>query len=248
MVFDRCLDQLGAGSQRSLRMKSLVSAAHAIAQAIEDDGVARMGLGREPAYHNRLHMADTLVCMTHLLLAQRLVSADKSADIEVECLALVVMLGHDFLHCGRVNRFPAELESLAVSLLRPILRKQGVLQGDEDVIAHCILKTEPSGVKQSHALIAGRPFDLEDRDCLAVMATEADILASTLQLTGIELTEMLAQEWSTFDPDMGANLLKPASRIYFLEQAALFSSPAAQLLNIDGLKRTQISALKVPAV
>jgi len=46
MVFDRCLDQLGAGPQRSLRMKSLVSAAHAIAQAIEDDGVARMGLGR----------------------------------------------------------------------------------------------------------------------------------------------------------------------------------------------------------
>jgi hypothetical protein len=244
LVMDRCLWRLGGVQRPSSRMKSLMALARAIADAVEQDGQNRMREQREPAYHNRLHIADTLVSMTHLLLAQRQ-SQSKSQALRVsECLALVVMLGHDFLHTGRVNSFPAELESSAVAQLQPLMLAHGVTTGDMDTIGHCILKTEPSGVKQSHILIADRVFDLDDRDCLAVLVAEADILASTLTATGVPLTDMLAKEWSAFNPALGQSLLQPGSRIYFLENAALFSSPAARVLGIQALKQAELSSLR----
>ena len=174
LVFDRCVQRLGwSADGSSPRLQALTRAAHAIAAEIERDGRARMQQGQEPEYHNRLHIADTLVCMTHLLLAHRQARPGAVVTVDSEYLGLVVMLGHDFLHSGQVNRFPGELESLAVSQLQPILRQHGVQPEDIETIGHCILKTDPTGVRQSHELIVGRPFVLDDRDCLVVLVDEA---------------------------------------------------------------------------
>ena len=171
LVFDRCLQRLGwSTAQASPRLQTLVNCAHEIAANIE--GAARALHAAEPAYHNRLHMADTMVCMTHLLLSQRRTQTTRQADACLECIALVVMLGHDYLHNGKVNRFPAELETIAVEQLTPIMAKHQVAQADQEMIAFCILKTDPSGVKQSHGLVAEREFVLEDRDCLAVLVQD----------------------------------------------------------------------------
>ena len=245
LVFDRCWQRLGGGRcSPSDRVQALMLSAHEVAARIEHDGRARQRRAAEPPYHNRLHIADTLVCMTHLLLAQREVRPQSPVLPVFECLALVVMLGHDYLHNGKVNRFPAELESIAVAQLQPILERHGVARQDLTVLNHCILRTDPSSVKPSHALVAGRAFSLSDRDWLAVLVEEADILASTLMVTAEGLTQSLAKEWTGFDPVMAQGLLQPASRIHFLENAALFSSPAASLLGIQGLKQAQVSAAR----
>jgi hypothetical protein len=245
LVFDRCWQRLGADPRKpSQRVQALIRCAHDVAARIERDGRARQRQGAEPQYHNRLHIADTLVCMTHLLLAQRQVQAPAKVAPISECLALLVMLGHDYLHNGQVNRFPAELETIAVTQLQPILQRHGVAPQDQAMVTHCILKTDPSGVKQSHALIAGRAFRLADRDCLAVLVEEADILASTLMVTSEGLTLSLSKEWESSNPAMAQGLLKPASRIYFLENAALFSSPAACLLGIPVLKQAEVDAVR----
>lgn len=244
LVFDRCLQRLGwASKDASPRLQALTRAAHAIAVEIDQDGAARMQKGQEPEYHNRLHIADTLVCMTHLLLAQRLASPKARVVAEAEYLGLIVMLGHDFLHSGQVNRFAGELEARAVAQLQPILKRHGVAADDIETIGHCILKTDPSGVRQSHELISGRPFVPTDRDCLVVLVTEADILASTLPVTAQRQTERLAHEWSLLNLPAAKTLLQPASRVYFLEKAALFSSPAAGLLGINGFKQAELQQL-----
>lgn len=244
LVFDRCLQRLGWGSDDvSPRLLALTRAAHAIAAATERDGRARMKKGLEPEYHNRLHIADTLVCMTHLLLAQREAQPQVAPQALAEYLGLIVMLGHDYLHSGQVNRFPGELESRAVAQLQPLLKRHGVQSQDVATISHCILKTDPSGVRQSHDLIAGRLFTLEDLDCLVVLVDEADILASTLSVTAVRQTERLAHEWSLLGLPAAKTLLNPASRIYFLEKAALFSSPASALLGINGFKQAELQSL-----
>lgn len=245
MVFDRCWQRLGWNAKKpSVRVQALLRCAHDVAARIERDGRARQRRDAEPQYHNRLHIADTLVCMTHLLLAHRETQPTGLPAQIPECLALLVMLGHDYLHNGKVNRFPAELESIAVAQLQPIMQRHGVSRQDQAVVRHCILKTDPSGVKQSHALIAGRSFGLSDRDCLAVLVEEADILASTLMVTSEGLTRSLSKEWESSNPAMAQGLLKPASRVYFLENAALFSSPAATLLGIPVLKQGEVDAVR----
>ena len=245
LVFDRCWQRLGWNLQASpARVQALIRCAHDIAARIERDARARQRRGAEPQYHNRLHIADTLVCMTHLLLAQREAQSHARPVQVPGCLALVVMLGHDYLHNGQVNRLPTELESIAVAQLQPIMLRHGVSRQDRDTVTHCILKTDPSGVKSAHALIASRPFELADRDCLAVLAEEADILASTLTVTSVGLTLSLSQEWETSNPAMAKGLLQPASRIYFLENAALFSSPAATWLGIPVRKQQEIDAVR----
>lgn len=243
IVFDHCMDRLGwPVSGTDPRIRALVHSAHEIAGNIED--AARQLSEAEPAYHNRLHMADAMVCITHLLLAQREAMPAARTSAWQECVALVVMLGHDYLHNGRVNRFPAELETIAVEQLTPILQSHGVQPQDQDTISYCILKTDPSGVKQSHALVADRAFSLDDRDCLAVLVQEADILGSTLPVTATDLTDSLAREWSLFNPDLAKSLSQPKSRIFFLENAALFSSPAAQHLGIPTIKSAQLEHLR----
>jgi len=245
LVLERCLQRLGplAPATRT-RAQALVQCALDVAALVERDGRDRMAAGREPEYHNRLHMADTMVCMTHLLLSQRRTQTTRQADACLECIALVVMLGHDYLHNGKVNRFPAELETIAVEQLTPIMAKHQVAQADQEMIAFCILKTDPSGVKQSHGLVAEREFVLEDRDCLAVLVQEADILGSTLPVTAPDLTASLASEWSLFNPQLAQSLSQPKSRIFFLENAALFSSTAAQNLGIPTLKATELDQIR----
>lgn len=244
LVFDRCLQRLGRASEGlPARLQALTDAAHAIAAEIERDGLARMKKGLEPQYHNRLHIADTLVSMTHLLLAQRLAAPAVPVQPVGDYLGLIIMLGHDFLHSGEVNRFPGDLESRAVAQLQPILKRHGVTARDCETIGHCILKTDPSGVRQSHELVVGRPFVADDRDCLVVLVTEADILASTLPATAQRQTERLAHEWSLLNLPAAKTLLQPASRVYFLEKAALFSSPAAELLGINGFKQAELQQL-----
>ena len=218
---------------------------HDLSDWLERDGEERRRDGVEPAYHNRLHTADTMVSLTLLLQAQRQLSGrDPVASARHERLSLLAMLAHDLLHDGGVNQFEAQLESRSVQALTPLMQHHGLPGSDQAVVRHLILKTDAQAVPATHKQIAGRPFDLDDLECLTVLVQEADIMASTLPSTGPSLTHHLAEEWTRSNPSQARQLLTPAGRLRFLEHAALFSSPASQLLGAQTARQAQMDALR----
>ena len=245
LVFQRAWLQLALGSPRmGSRVHALQAFGLGVCEQIERDGAQRHTLNAEPAYHNRLHIADTLVCMTYLLKASVHAQVPGANTPQVVALALAIMASHDFLHPGGSNSEPGEFETRAVKDLQPLMQSAGLSERDRQDVAHCILATEPSRVKAFHMDVRSRPFDLRQRDCLAVLVQEADILASTLPQTQQGLTQALSREWGPTQPVAAGNLLLPENRLLFLEHAALFSSPAAKCLGLDRVKVRQVSQIK----
>lgn len=245
LVFERCCHQLALRHDRAgSRTQALLTYARAVVEHVEHDGLSRFARGGEPAYHNRLHIADTLVCMTFLLQASRLLKVPGSDEATHQAMALAIMAGHDFLHPGGSNASPAEFEVRAVQDLQPFMARAALAQEDRETLAYCILATDPSRVKSFHHQIASQPFDLSHPDCMAVLVQESDILGSTLPQTQVGLTRALSQEWSAKQPDAAQALLRPKNRLLFLEHAALFSSPAALVLGLDRVKGRQMTQIR----
>lgn len=246
LVFERCWSQLGHRlDSTDPRLAALIRLGRLITQAIEDDGRRRAEQGAEPEYHNRLHIADTLVCMTHLLLAlrQRRLTSVRSAH--QEALMLVIMSGHDFMHPGGRNAFSGQLENLSVQALEPLISASGVSAEDQAQLVACILATDPECVKAQHQKALGQRFDLQDPVWKSVLAQESDIMASTLPQTQQALTEALSREWMPSTPKgVAQGLLQPKGRLGFLEHAALFTSPAAHLLGMNAVRSRQIKSLQ----
>lgn len=245
LVFERCWQQLNLGKPRAgSQAHALLSFGRAVVQRVEQDGAARFAAGAEPAYHNRLHIADTLVCMTFLLKVSRSLRVPGAQQVPHHALALSIMAGHDFLHPGGSNARPAEFETRAVEDLQPLMQEAGLFSQDRETLVHCILASDPLRVKACHAQIQAQPFDLGRPDCMAVLVQEADILASTLPRTQQGLTQALSDEWAPTKPDEARALLRPQNRLLFLEHAALFSSPAALALGLDRVKGRQMAQIR----
>lgn len=245
LVFVRSWAQLNLGKPRlGSRTHALYQFGQAVAQQVEHDGAERHAQGVEPAYHNRLHIADTLVCMTYLIRACRALGIAGADHPHTRAMALAIMAGHDFLHPGGSNATPSEFETRAVADLQPLMDAAGLQRADRDSLSYCILATDPTRVKYFHEEVRTRTFDLAQRDCLTVLVQEADILASTLPHTQEALTQALSREWAPTQPNAAERLLLPQNRLLFLEHAALFSSPAALVLGIDKVKGRQIANLQ----
>jgi hypothetical protein len=245
LVFERAWQQLSLGVPRTgSRAHALLTFGRTVAEQVERDGAQRHAQGQEPAYHNRLHIADTLVCMTYLLKASAYLKVAGASQAPVAALALAIMAGHDFLHPGGSNSQPGEFEARAVQDLRPLMQAAGLVEADQEQLAYCILATDPTRVKAFHLAVRSQAFDLRQRDCLAVLVQEADILASTLPQTQQGLTQSLSREWTPTQPKAAGQLLLPQNRLLFLEHAALFSSPAAGLLGLDEVKLLQAAQIK----
>jgi hypothetical protein len=246
LIMDRCLAQLGyqAGSPMEESTQALHDCIQHVAKLIENDGQARAALNQEPDYHNRLHVANTLVALTCLLLLQRQVSdEDRDRPSHTEWMAMLTMLSHDLLHDGSVNSTESQIEARSVEYLKPLLKQYEVEQADQSIITAIILLTDASLVKGSHEKIKNIPFLIENKDCLTVLVQEADIIASALPDIGPLLTEKLASEWGKINYKKMHAFTTIPGRIEFLRNGALFSSPASQLLGIDAIKSAQLLAL-----
>ncbi len=243
-----CMAQLGHAGDAGLDAgeQALSDCIAAVAQAIEDDGLRRsLGEG-EPGYHNRLHVADTLSALTCLLLLTRHEcgrSLDDRPD-RAEWLQMLAMLGHDFLHSGRVNQFPSQIEQASVDALRPLMQAAGVAHDDCHLVAELILMTDPARVREHHQQMSGEPFTPGSFGCMAMLLQESDILASVMPGIGVELTHALAGEWSRFSETMANSLLSAGSRIAFLREFARFTSPASRRLGVPEAIAAQIAALE----
>ncbi len=217
-----------------------------VAAAIEQDGAHRQRDGAEPRYHNRLHIADTLLALTCLLLATR-EGAGRDPDAgpaHHEWLMMLAMLAHDFLHTGRINQFPGEIEQASVDALAPLMKASGMAADDCRQVAELILLTDPVRVRPHHRQMDGLPFEPRSVASMALLLQESDILASALPETGPALTQALAAEWSAFSEAMARALLAPGRRAAFLREQACFSSPASHRLGIRAVIDAEIEALE----
>jgi hypothetical protein len=237
VVLNSSLQKLGFDDRIKLpaRDQAIHDCIFSVIEAIEKDGRQRAKLKLEPRYHNRLHFADTVVALTVMLVNLRKVSARPQSEqlSHEEWLALLIMVSHDFLHNGQINRFRSEIEAVTVKALAPYMKKHKVSATDQALVNDIILKTDPAYVAESHQQIQGLPFDLADHRCLLVLIQECDILASSLPDTGKTLTQQLSEEWADVAPDKSLALLPPAGRIFFLKRMALFSSPASHAIGIQ---------------
>lgn len=218
------------------------------AEAVESSGRARARRAGEPAYHNRLHVADTLVSMASLIKARRsLLGTPVRGLTRFETICLLTMTVHDFHHPGRCNRGPQEIEQMSLARFTPHARRIGLSEADWALICDLVLLTDPVGVAQVHdrwrrsgltAKTAG------SRAEMAVMVTEADVLASALEFPGADLTQSLAKEWQTPHPDLASSLLLEEGRLKFLLAGVRFSSAAADALGVRRVIREQIALIR----
>lgn len=261
LVLSRCLEQLGHRADDPLNdplnpgvglppvVQRLKACMADVAWLVESDGQQRAQQGLEPAYHNRLHVADTVVALTLLLLALRNKQPAGSAPSicqpsHGEWLVMLAMLAHDLMHDGRINRRPGEMETLSWRALLPLLKRHGVAAPDQAALRHLILMTDPTQVAACHAKMALREFSIHQLDALVVLMEEADILVSSLPELGRQLTVQLSREWASCAPERAQALLQPQGRLGFLRHAALFSSPAAVQLGLPQIRQAQIDALE----
>lgn len=245
-IFDHCLKQLQAEQTLThARTTSLVRAGQQIAILIENSCTDMAGHEREPAYHSRLHTGNALVSLAALLLVQREVDANPTSLIsEAEALMMLAMVGHDALHTGGRNTFPTELEQRSLMHVEPLLVACGVSAEDIAAVRRLILLTEPTRVKIHHQTTKQTAFNIADLMWQATFIQEADILASSLPELQEQLTLDLSQEAARDNPAWSTELLTPAGRRLFLENAALFSTPAAHALGLNALVTDQLIALQ----
>lgn len=218
------------------------------AEAVESSGRARARRVGEPAYHNRLHVADTLVSMASLIKARRgLLGTPDRGLTRFEMLCLLTMTVHDFHHPGRCNRRAQEIEQMSLARFAPHARRIGVSGSDWALVCHLVLLTDPTCVAQVHDRwhrdrVSARASGT--RAEMALLVTEADVLASALAFPGVELTRSLAREWQSPHPEMASSLLSEEGRLRFLSAGVRFSSDAADALGVKQAIREQIASIR----
>jgi len=247
IIFDQCVNQLGWELSAMSALPQTFSLYHCskeLAEFIEENGKSQFDKNQEPAYHSRLHIADTIVGLTALLLAQRSANdLDVPTQSHLEMLAMTAMLGHDLMHDGSINTYPEELETKSTHHLRPFLTEQHVPGQDIKLIEKIILMTDPAKVALHHTSIKNIFFDIQVADCLGILLQEADILASCFEDIGRVRTSFLAKEWSHRFPSKSKLLITRQGRLNFLETNARFSSPASHILGIPEMVTTQIQSI-----
>ena len=244
-VFDHCLKRLQVDQTSAhTGTASLVKAGQQIAILIENSCTEMAENEREPAYHSRLHTGNALISLAALLLTQREIDA-RSMNLlsESEALMMLAMVGHDAMHTGGRNAYPTELEQRSLTHVEPLLIACGVHEKDIATVRRLILLTEPTRVKVHHQTIQGMPFNQADLMWQATFIQEADILASSLPELQEQLTLELSREAARDNTAWSAELLTPKGRRQFLENAALFSTPAARALGLNDLVKNQLATL-----
>ena len=211
------------------------------------EGALQAARGTEPAYHNRLHLADTVVSRAALLKARREWTPGPAGRLQhAELMCLLAMLIHDFQHQGQINGSPGEIERHSLQHFLPHARRLGLPLQEWTTLTRLVLNTDPASVGPLHdefrASMPLRQAPLELRE-MAVLVTEADVLASGMPRLGHALVMSLTREWALRYPDRAARLATPEGRLGFLAFGARFSSPASHRLGIPAILRAQVADL-----
>lgn len=246
VVLRSCMRQLWpAGLPDTPGTARVIECALDVCARVEAWGASQAALDSEPEYHNRLHVADALVSLTALLLAQRSACpAHRQPEAHTECLMLLAMAAHDMMHKGGVNSFPEEMEIRSVRHFNPFLKRHGLRHGDRERVCGLILATDPATVSEMHRRARLSRFDPEAFVWQSVLIEEADILASALPDIGEDLGHSLAVEWAAREIGWAGRVATAEGRLQFLAKAALFTSPASHALGLHEVVEGQLIELR----
>jgi hypothetical protein len=236
-LVDACADFLGiGGAAPGATSATLIAVARQVAAQIEAEGGCGVD-SAEPGYHNRLHFSDSLTTITlqAAIESQRL-GVD---DADWKAALLLIALGHDFRHPGRVNGARAEIEQQSFDALKPYLQQHAVPALWVERIEAVILRSDFSMVADNHQRVADLPFSW-CTDWAAVLLNEADIMASASPDFGPRLSRALAAEWELIGFAAYRSVATPQGRSAFL-QSIEFSSPSAGVLGAAQRVRQQLA-------
>lgn len=242
-VVRSCLDHLGV-DRRNRACAVRIACLDQLARLVEADGAARACAGQELAYHNRLHIADTLVSLAALIRTQQEIeSGAPMAAGALQIEAMIAMVAHDYLHDGTVNRYQGELEARSCVAVDSELARLRLPAGARARIRTWIMATDPVVIARQHERIRGRAFRSTQPSCLQALINEADILVSSLPAFAQSQTEALVSERISSGIPGAESLLSGDARRQFLERVAIFSSDASHHLGLARLRALQLEAL-----
>jgi hypothetical protein len=242
-LVDACADFLDiANAAPSAVSAKLIAVARQVATQIEAEGGCGVN-SAEPGYHNRLHFSDSLTTITlqAAIESQRLAGdlALGLDDADWKAALLLIALGHDFRHPGRVNSARAEIEQQSFDELKPYLQQHAVPALWVERIEAVILRSDFSMVADNHRRVAGQDFSW-CTEWATVLLNEADIMASASPVFGPRLSRALAAEWQLIGFAAYRSVATPQGRSAFL-QSIEFSSPSAGVLGAAQRVRQQLA-------
>jgi hypothetical protein len=200
------------GDEHYVQVQSVI---HQLLGLMEQDGRQQAKIGIEPAYHNRQHVADAVLSMSCFL------GEEAQFSINEKKLLLLVMLVHDYGHCGMNHQkagLSHEQESIQLLSQSPMML---LPSADITFVNDCILGTSPDQV----GLVVNQ-YRSNPNDRFAFMralVNDADIATSYIDPLGLELSKLILQERG--NPSPGDEEVK--SVLDAFRKSAVISTPVA---------------------
>lgn len=191
----------------------------------------------EPPYHSRKHFVDVCTGMSALLTQN--IGSDEVKQLspwtvskEDSWLLLFAAIGHDYMHRGRINSVDYENELISLHGLQLFLDKYSDLSSE----------FKQNLMLQLHQLILPTCFDFtpllyekinkgigEQIDYLAMLLTEADVLASVLPKRGKVLSKRLSLEWQDQNMELSNFVASKEGYEKFLQKVQFLSDQSKKL-------------------
>jgi hypothetical protein len=197
----------------------------------------------EPPYHSRKHFVD--VCTGISALLSQNIGRDQAQQLspwtvskEDSWLLLFAAIGHDYMHRGRINSVDYENELISLNGLQLFL----------DNYSDFSAEYKQNLMRTLHRLILPTCFDFthllyekinkgtgDQLDCLAMLLTEADVLASILPHRGKVLSKRLSLEWEDQNKELSQFVASKEGYDAFLQKVQ-FLSDQSKKLNVVHVK------------
>lgn len=224
LILSKCISFLNFSEEiTDAEINSLLNAAMCIAHQIELEKGCGIGT-EEPYYHNRLHFADSITCMTLQCHLEALGGVRR--DPTWQAALLLAAISHDFRHPGRTNRFPSDIETASIDALLPFLKSVHLSQLWIERLKIIIMRSDFALVKDNHLRVKDRSFQW-DVDWATVLLNESDIMASATSSFGPSLSHALSAEWAIIHFPAHTTVATEEGRRQFLS-TIYFSSDSAK--------------------
>jgi len=190
-VANRAIHQSGIEKQHSYS-NPLIRTFLDVVDLVEEEGQRLASIGKELAYHNRSHVADTINALGFLLSKTRVLND------EDRLLALITMAGHDLYHQGKPNEQLRITQEETTSRLLDENCLYLLSSNQRRRVVSWVLGTKPDVVQANH--LAYRNSNKNRHLLTQIMINESDIAASLNSALSFDLTKSLLIERGKLNP------------------------------------------------